>query len=223
MIAIWGSWIPSGAPGFGVGRRMWTDAISSSNRNRVTSTSCTSESLTIIVLSKLGGTAALRCTQCSTSGWPNSPASISVFSSAYSGSNRRMKPTWISRTPSSASRRTTSSAESTSVVSGFSHSTGLRCSRHASNCLSCVGPGVASTTASTSGSAMASNGSDTTRHPGTPAAISSARVSMKSLTTATFTPAMRVDSRSTWSAPITPTPSTATRRSDICTPGTGFG
>ncbi len=34
----------------------------------MTSTSCTSESLTTIALSKFGGTAALRCAQCMTSG-----------------------------------------------------------------------------------------------------------------------------------------------------------
>ena len=47
---------------------IWIEAISSSNRKRVTSTSWTSESRTIIALSKYGGTAGLRCTQCSTSG-----------------------------------------------------------------------------------------------------------------------------------------------------------
>ena len=41
-----------------------TDVISSSNRKRVTSTSWTSESLTIIELSKFGGTSGLRCAQC---------------------------------------------------------------------------------------------------------------------------------------------------------------
>ena len=47
---------------------IWIDAISSSNRKRVTSTSWTSESRTTIALSKVGGTAGLRCAQCSTSG-----------------------------------------------------------------------------------------------------------------------------------------------------------
>ena len=47
---------------------IWIEAISSSNRNRVTSTSWTSESRTTIALSKVGGTAGLRCAQCSTSG-----------------------------------------------------------------------------------------------------------------------------------------------------------
>ena len=47
---------------------IWIEVISSSNRKRVTSTSWTSESLTIIALSKFGGTAGLRCAQCSTSG-----------------------------------------------------------------------------------------------------------------------------------------------------------
>ena len=144
---------------------IWIEAISSSNRKRVTSTSCTSESRTTIALSNDGGTAGFRCAQCSTSGWPNSPPSMSAFSWAYSWSNRRMNPTWISRLPSSASRLTTASEVSTSVVNGFSQSTGLPCSRQASSCFSWVGPGVASTTASTSGSAIASSGSPTT--PGT--------------------------------------------------------
>ena len=115
---------------------IWIEAISSSNRKRVTSTSCTSESRTTIALSNDGGTAGLRCAQCITSGWPSSPPSISAFSWAYSWSNRRMNPTWISRLPSSASRLTTSSEVSTSVVNGFSHSTGLPCSRQASSCFS---------------------------------------------------------------------------------------
>ena len=106
-IAICGSASP---PAQRVGRRLddLDRAISSSNRNRVTSTSWTSESRTIIALSKSAARRGCGARSAAPAGGPSSPRSISAFSAAYSGSKRRMKPTWISRLPSSASRLTTS-------------------------------------------------------------------------------------------------------------------
>ena len=99
-----------------------------------------------------------------------------------------------------------------SVVSGFSHSTGMPRSRHAFTCASCAAPGVAISTASTSAALIASNGSATTRAP-IWAATSAALSAKKSLTTVTRAPRTRLLSASTWNAPIMPTPSTAIRRS----------
>ena len=101
-----------------------------------------------------------------------------------------------------------------SVVSGFSQSTGMPRSRQALTCSSCAAPGVAISTASTSGSLIAAIGSSTTRAP-IGAATSRALSAKKSLITVTFAPRIRLLSASTWKAPIMPTPSTAIRRSDI--------
>ena len=51
------------------------------------------------------------------------------------------------------------------MVSGFSHSTGTPASRQALTCSSCAAPGLAISTASTSGSLIAAIGSSTTRAP----------------------------------------------------------
>ena len=88
----------------------------------------------------------VRCAQCITSGWPSSPPSISIFSCWYSGSNRRMKPTWISGGAQRGLPAHHLERGLRIVVNGFSHITGLPCSRQASSCFSCVGPGVASST-----------------------------------------------------------------------------
>src|SRR3954453_1336157 len=61
---------------------------------------------------------------------------------------------------------------------------------------------------------MASSGSSTTRAP-TRAATSAALSAAKSLITTTRAPLIRVASASAWNPPITPTPGTATRRSDV--------
>ena len=74
---------------------------------------------------KWSGTAGLRWVQCTISGLPSPPSAISFFSATYSGSKRRMKPTWISGRPSAASFCTIAYAEAMSVVSGFSQSTGM--------------------------------------------------------------------------------------------------
>ena len=75
--------------------------------------------------SKNSGTAGLRWVQCSINGAPSSSPAIICCSAAYSWSKRRMKPTWIRRRPSSVSRLHARHAVAASVVSGFSHSTGL--------------------------------------------------------------------------------------------------
>ncbi len=67
------------------------------------------------------------------------------------------------------------------------------------------------------GPEMASIGSETVRQPSISEAICSAFSVRKSLTTLTRAPEMRDVMRVTWSAPITPTPSTATRRSEMLT------
>jgi len=74
-------------------------------------------------------------------------------------------------------------------------------------------PGVATTTASTPSSAIAAGGSPITRQPGTPTATCSAFSAKASLTAVTRAPEIRLCRRATWSAPIIPTPSTATRSS----------
>ena len=80
---------------------------------------------------KCSGTVGLRWTQCTISGLPSPPEAISSRSATYSASNRRMNPTWTSDRPSAASFCTMAYADATSVVSGFSHSTGMPRSRQA--------------------------------------------------------------------------------------------
>lgn len=164
--------------------------------------------------SKNSGTAGLRWVQCSISGAPSSSPTIICCSVAYSWSKRRMKPTWTRRRPSSVSRRYTAAAVVASVVSGFSHSTGLPASRQARTCSSCAVPGLAITTASTSSAAIAASGSATTRAP-IGSATRWACSSEKSLITVTRAPRVRRDRLSTWNEPILPTPRTATFSSPV--------
>ena len=122
-----------------------------------------------------------------------------------------MKPTWTSDRPRAASFCTIRYADATSVVSGFSHSTGTPASRQASTWASCAAPGEAIRTASTSGSWIAAIGSASARAP--TSATAAALSARKSLTTTTREPRTRRVSASTWKEPIRPTPRTAMRRS----------
>ena len=186
--------------------------ISSPNSHRHTSTSWTSESRTIISERNESGTVLLRCTLCTSSSRPRSPESSIAFIAAYSGSKRRMKPTCTSGRPPRRSASTSRSDDSASMVSGFSHRANLPCSRQASTCSSCTNPGDAMTTASTPGSATSSSGSAKTRTPSKPAASAVARSWSGSATATSSAFAMRLATRSAWSAPIMPTPITPTRR-----------
>ena len=134
-IAICGSRTPSSATLVGVGAMTWICAISSPNSHRVTSTSWTSESRTIISDTNPGSVSLLRCVLCTIRVRPSAPESSSRFSSAYSGSNRRMKPTWTSGRPPLASISTSRSDDALSNVSGFSQRTGFAASRQASDLL----------------------------------------------------------------------------------------
>ncbi len=78
---------------------------------------------------KWSGTAGFRWVQCSCSTRPRPPPTMSSLSATYSVSYRRMKPTWTRVRPSAASFCTSSYEVATSVVSGFSQSTGLPASR----------------------------------------------------------------------------------------------
>ena len=218
-IAICGSRTPSSAALVGVGARTWICAISSPNSHRVTSTSWTSESRTIISDTNPGGVSLLRCVLCTMRVRPREPESSSRFSSAYSGSNRRMKPTWMSGRPALASNSTSRNDDALSIVSGFSQRTGLPASTHAMTCSSWANPGDAMTTASTSSSATRSRASSTARTPSNEAASSRARSVAGSDTATSRAPLIRLAIRSAWSAPIRPTPRMPTRsRSDV-TPG----
>ena len=99
-----------------------------------------------------------------------------------------MKPTWIRRVDSSASRLTTSSEVSTSVVSGFSHITGLGVFQAGEQLLLVGGSRGGEKDGITSASAIASSGSAIARQPGMAAASCSAFSVRKSLTTATRAP-----------------------------------
>ena len=80
--ATCGSTTPSAAYDVGAGECTVISTISSPNSQRHTSTSCTSESRTIISERKVSGTVLLRCTLCTSSSRPSSPESSISFIAA---------------------------------------------------------------------------------------------------------------------------------------------
>src|SRR4051794_28800817 len=119
-----------------------------------------------------------------------------------------MNPPRPSRRPSAASASTTCRLASAFVASGFSQSTGLPASRHASVNCSCVGAGEAMMTASTSGSRMSSYASAWIVAMPFSAAARSAACGNASETAATRAPDTAALRTRMWVVPIRPAPMT---------------
>src|SRR3954452_9031637 len=120
-----------------------------------------------------------------------------------------MKPRLTSRLPAATSASMMCRHAAAVVASGFSHSTGLPGSMQASTNASWVASTEATTTRSTSGSAISASGSAIARPPPS-AAGASARAASASATAATCAPSTAEVSVRTWSRPIIPAPMTPT-------------
>ncbi len=139
------------------------------------------------------------------------PLVTTSFIARYAGSYRRMKPTWTSRRPTATSASRIRRQASWLVASGFSQKTGLPAARQASTYSSWLGPQDATMTASTSGASTSACPSGWTTARGRSATAAAALSGSTSVTATTSAPARTLLSRSTWSRPIIPVPTTPTR------------
>src|SRR3954451_20079612 len=120
-----------------------------------------------------------------------------------------MKLRLTSRLPAATSASMMCRHAAAVVASGFSHSTGLPAAMQASTNSSWVASKEATTTRSTSGSAISASGSGIARPPPS-AAAASARAASASATAATCAPSPVAVRVRTWSRPIIPAPMTPT-------------
>ena len=164
-----------------------------------------------------GGTSRSYCRLLKSSGRPSSPATIRARARTWSGSWRRISPT-CSRTPARSTAASIASVPARSSASGFSHRMCRPAAAAASTIARWWTDETATSTASTPGAAMASNGSAN----GVARPISSARRRAATPSTSPIA-TMRTSGapaamRRAWLLPMRPAPMTARPIRDVTRP-----